>query len=328
MHPRYSRMLVEAAKFGCVPAAALCAALVSGRDMLMRLGRDDKHIQEARELFEASQESDFYTLVRAYQFAKKNNFSVEPCRRYGIHAQTARQVEQTFEQILQIARQRDLSGVRPSPGAATFATSGTLECSDVPSEALPAAPGDGRTPSPASRSTPPSRPLAPLSDDRLHRPALPPSRPGHAGLRFDRRSAGGADARKRGADRAALCGGDDSGSDGAWLGEPHIARAGHRGETGVDRGNLPGTGDREGGTSLRSHAQARCSSEAGPLSGPGHPSRAPTRGRSAGFWPMPCGGVSEGLLRAAVIQPRAEAAHQPGEPGGGRDAGTGVSTLQ
>jgi ATP-dependent helicase HrpB len=108
MHPRYSRMLVEAAKFACVPAAALCAALVSGRDMLMRLGRDDKHIQEARELFEASQESDFYTLMRAYQFAKKNNFSVETCRRYGIHAQTARQVEQTFDQILQIARQQGL----------------------------------------------------------------------------------------------------------------------------------------------------------------------------------------------------------------------------
>ena len=54
MHPRYSRMLVEAAKFNCVPAAALCAALVSGRDLLMRLGRDDKHINEARELFEAS----------------------------------------------------------------------------------------------------------------------------------------------------------------------------------------------------------------------------------------------------------------------------------
>lgn len=109
MHPRYSRMLVEAAKFGCVPAAALCAALVSGRDMLMRLGRDDKHITEARELFEASQESDFYTLMRAYQFAKKNNFSVETCRRYGIHAQTARQVEQTFAQILQIARQQGLA---------------------------------------------------------------------------------------------------------------------------------------------------------------------------------------------------------------------------
>jgi ATP-dependent helicase HrpB len=108
MHPRYSRMLVEAGKYRCVPAAALCAALVSGRDLLMRLGRDDKHITEARELFEASQESDFYTLMRAYHFAKKNNFSVETCRRYGIHAQTARQVEQTFEQIMQIARQQGL----------------------------------------------------------------------------------------------------------------------------------------------------------------------------------------------------------------------------
>src|ERR1043165_7833289 len=108
MHPRYSRMLVEAAKYGCVPAAALCAALVSGRDLLMRLGRDDKHIKEARELFEASQASDFYTLMRAYQFARKNNFSVETCRRYGIHAQTARLVQQTYEQILEIGQRQGL----------------------------------------------------------------------------------------------------------------------------------------------------------------------------------------------------------------------------
>jgi ATP-dependent RNA helicase HrpB len=117
MHPRYSRMLVEAAKYGCVPAAALCAALVSGRDLLMRLGRDDSHIKEARELFEASQESDFYTLMRAFQFAKKNHFNGETCRRYGIHAQTARQVEQTFEQILQVASkvQSLTSSVRSTP---------------------------------------------------------------------------------------------------------------------------------------------------------------------------------------------------------------------
>jgi ATP-dependent helicase HrpB len=125
MHPRYSRMLVEAAKFGCVPAAALCAALVSGRDLLVRLGREDKHIQEARELFEASQESDFYTLMSAYQFARKNAFALESCRRYGIHAQTARQIEQTFEQILQIARQQGLlkredGGLKVEDGEATL----------------------------------------------------------------------------------------------------------------------------------------------------------------------------------------------------------------
>lgn len=103
MHPRYSRMLVEATKRNCASAAALCAALVSGRDLLVRLARDDKHIAEARELFEASAESDFYTLMRAHQFARNNNFNPEQCRRYGVHAQIARQVQQTFEQIAQIA---------------------------------------------------------------------------------------------------------------------------------------------------------------------------------------------------------------------------------
>lgn len=111
MHPRYSRILVEASKRGCVRAAALCAALVSGRDLLQRLRREDKHIAEARELFEASQESDFFTLIRAYQFAKNCGYNTDQCRRYGVHAVTARQVEQTYQQILEIAkRQRLLEG--------------------------------------------------------------------------------------------------------------------------------------------------------------------------------------------------------------------------
>lgn len=103
MHPRFSRMLVEASRRGCVPGAAQCAALVSGRDLLMRPGRDDTYMKEARELFEASHLSDFYTLMRAQQFAKKSGFSVETCRRYGIHAQTARQIEDTFQQVMQVA---------------------------------------------------------------------------------------------------------------------------------------------------------------------------------------------------------------------------------
>jgi ATP-dependent helicase HrpB len=115
MHPRYSRMLIEAARFGCVRAAALCAALVSGRDLLQRLRREDKHIAEARELFEASQDSDFFTLMRAYQFARKNNFNTESCRRYGIHAQSARQVEQTHQQIVQIAEQQKLLKLDEKP---------------------------------------------------------------------------------------------------------------------------------------------------------------------------------------------------------------------
>lgn len=160
MHPRYSRMLVEAAKHGCVPAAALCAALVSGRDLLLRTGRDDKRIAEARELFEASQDSDFFTLMRAYQFAKKNNFSVEQCRRYGLHAQTARQVEQTFEQIVQLAARNGL--VEPAePGcAAKEAPPGPSSAAGGPSPAT-TIPGP-RTPDPGPRTRDPK-----ATDDAL-----------------------------------------------------------------------------------------------------------------------------------------------------------------
>jgi ATP-dependent helicase HrpB len=108
MHPRYSRMLVEAARHRCVPAAALCAALVSGRDLLTRGGRDDPRVKEARELFEASQDSDFYTLIRAYQFAKNNQFNSQVCQRHGINARVAREVEQTYEQFLELARRERL----------------------------------------------------------------------------------------------------------------------------------------------------------------------------------------------------------------------------
>jgi ATP-dependent helicase HrpB len=119
MHPRYARMIVEAAQRDCVPAAALCAALVSGRDLLTRLRRDDKHIAEARELFEGSAASDFHTLMRAYQFAKQSGFNAERCRRYGIHGQTARQVEQTFDQIIQLARKQRLIGQDAEPPTGT-----------------------------------------------------------------------------------------------------------------------------------------------------------------------------------------------------------------
>jgi len=112
MHPRYSRMLVEASHRDCVPAAALCAALTGGRDLLMRLSRDDSHGKEARELFEASRDSDFHTLIRAYQFAQNANFDVNQCRRYGIHAQTARQVEDTYRQLISIADRERL--IRPT----------------------------------------------------------------------------------------------------------------------------------------------------------------------------------------------------------------------
>jgi ATP-dependent helicase HrpB len=85
---------------------------------MMRLSRDDGHIAEARELFEASQSSDFYTLMRAYQFARNRGFSMDACRRYGIHAQTARQVDQTYGQLLDIAERQGMLPAVSEPGNA------------------------------------------------------------------------------------------------------------------------------------------------------------------------------------------------------------------
>ena len=108
MHPRYSRMLIEASHRNCVPDAALCAALVSGRDLLARLDRDDAATKASREMFEDRSDSDFFTLMRAYEFAKANSFNFDRCRSHGINAQVARQVEQTCQQILQAAYQQRL----------------------------------------------------------------------------------------------------------------------------------------------------------------------------------------------------------------------------
>ena len=108
MHPRYSRMLVEAGRRGCVPAAALCAALVSGRDLLVRVARGDAQAADNREQFEASTDSDFITLMRAFEFAKQCGFNLDACRRHGINAKVAREVELTFQQVLAIAERQRL----------------------------------------------------------------------------------------------------------------------------------------------------------------------------------------------------------------------------
>jgi len=103
MHPRFSRLLVEAARLGCVHPAALCAALVSGRDLLVRAAKGDAQVAKVREDFEVSDRSDFLTLMEAFGYARDHGFALDPCRQAGIHAQTARAVEQTWQQFVHLA---------------------------------------------------------------------------------------------------------------------------------------------------------------------------------------------------------------------------------
>ncbi|MGA9777410.1 MAG: ATP-dependent RNA helicase [Limisphaerales bacterium] len=107
VHPRYSRMLLAAQEYGCVHQACLVAALTQGRDLLLRnVGRE---VTSAREdLFGDKASSDFWILMRAWNYAAKNQFRMDACRRLGIHTVTARQVGPLFEQFLRIAKSEGL----------------------------------------------------------------------------------------------------------------------------------------------------------------------------------------------------------------------------
>ena len=107
LHPRYSRMLLAAQEYGCVHQACLVAALTQGRDLLLR--NCGKEVESAREdLFGEKASSDFWILMRAWNFAANNQFRLDACRKLGIHAVTARQVGPLFEQFLRIAKDERL----------------------------------------------------------------------------------------------------------------------------------------------------------------------------------------------------------------------------
>ena len=102
VHPRYARMFLEAQERGCVRPVAMMAALTQGRNFLLR--GVDRRVEEAREeVLGEEHESDFFLLMRAWRFADKGGYSLDACRRLGIHAQAARQVGPLFEQFVGIA---------------------------------------------------------------------------------------------------------------------------------------------------------------------------------------------------------------------------------
>ena len=107
VHPRYARMLLAAQDYGCVRPVALIGALTQGRDLLGR--RQSAQASDARDdLFGNETESDFFVLMRAWQYAERNGYQADRCRRAGINAQAARQVGLLFEQFLRIAEEEGL----------------------------------------------------------------------------------------------------------------------------------------------------------------------------------------------------------------------------
>ncbi|HEY5228088.1 MAG TPA: ATP-dependent helicase HrpB [Opitutaceae bacterium] len=107
VHPRYARMFLAAQERGCVRPVAMMAALTQGRNFLLR--GVSRQVEEAREeTLGEEHESDFFLLMRAWRYADKNSYSMDACRRLGIHAQGARQVGPLFKQFVEIAEAEGL----------------------------------------------------------------------------------------------------------------------------------------------------------------------------------------------------------------------------
>lgn len=103
VHPRYARMFLAAGEYGCVPLAALIAALTQERKLLLpRQGSDVEHQRDLK--LNVSEESDFAGLVSALDFARRNDFRVDACRQVGVHGAAGRQVDRIHRHFMQIAR--------------------------------------------------------------------------------------------------------------------------------------------------------------------------------------------------------------------------------
>jgi len=115
-HPRYARMMLEAARYGCVREAALFAAIMSGRELLARVGRQETiTLRNRARVIEKSGEnqSDFFALRRAFEFARAQDFEPRACYTHGINPHTAREVGLTFAQLERMAESAGLLGMAP-----------------------------------------------------------------------------------------------------------------------------------------------------------------------------------------------------------------------
>ena len=107
MHPRYARMLLAGEEYGCVRQACLIAALTQGRSILQRnKGKQTRGNRD--DVLGEDDVSDFKRLMRAWQFADKNRYNVDACRKLDVHGGAARQVKPLYERFMKIAEKEGL----------------------------------------------------------------------------------------------------------------------------------------------------------------------------------------------------------------------------
>ncbi len=110
LHPRHSRLLLAADAVGGVPTACRLAAITQQRDLMLPL--NDRRDREERDELLGETTSDLFHRLTLYGMARKQDFSLKICQRWGIHAQSARMADRTAQQLLQLAQRQGLDTAR------------------------------------------------------------------------------------------------------------------------------------------------------------------------------------------------------------------------
>lgn len=109
LHPRYSRLFVEAAQKDCLRLAVSVAALSQERSILVPLNDKSSEQRRLQRLTdEETQNSDLLMELKALVMAETRKFDIQFCRELGIHSGTARGVQRIANQFLQIAKAQRL----------------------------------------------------------------------------------------------------------------------------------------------------------------------------------------------------------------------------
>ena len=113
LHPRYSRLFLEATARGCLRPAVEVAALSQDRSILLPIR--NKRDQERRDHVlqeNLGTDSDILLELHAFQLAREKGFNTDFCRSLSIHAGAARVAHQAARQFLGIA---ETQGLIPEP---------------------------------------------------------------------------------------------------------------------------------------------------------------------------------------------------------------------
>ncbi len=100
--PRFGRILLDAARAGCLGTFALVAAITQARSLFPARKKHSEHLMPG-DFAQQDDLSDFQPLLRAWRQMKQNQFRREIGERLGIHAGAARDIDRIASQLVRVA---------------------------------------------------------------------------------------------------------------------------------------------------------------------------------------------------------------------------------